>query len=771
MIQFNEELETANKLIFVKRYEDAALILDHLQTHYQNRDLTLVHLRQIELAVKLSRSDALIETYQKQLESADESFKRQLEIALILAEQHCEALPPHEAAAQMKAHITQHGGSAGAYYGIAFSMEVTQNFERALFNYEQCINCDPSFYPGFFGISQVYYQMGDDAKGDYYFRLFENAAPYNVYGNFETHRELSMEFLAFEEYELAEEAIYTLREWWIENKGGCPPEIQIYEALVLHRIAEYQQDDATTKLRLAHLRSLTQELLHFDEEIELGIFYFIAKALEEFSHNELALKFYKKILSRETIDPDLVQKIGSQFISLGEYKLSRQIFQEAYENNPDNEEIQFCLLVSKLREAEVNVEEYLLAKERLRQLVSHGGDRVQLLSLLHNLLALFDGDATVHFHLGEIYARMGNLNRARKHFEKMIEIDPKSKTSSLRYAAFEIQYGDLESAEESLKKVAITDQMSPSDHNELHWLQATLHLRKGEHQKSRVNLAKALAMDPWNVSYLVYDIINQLQTANLPQDNQLIDPLLQRLMVGDESNLDWRAYNHRTLELNKLHKVELVYVREKLRFLYAQDSNDAIKALLNAACRFDAGKAIHDFLKLLNTNFDGPQIYWALGMLSKENWQLESASLWFEQILNLPLKDKFYHSTALLELADCYVWRSLQYDKAVEYVKIAMSMREEQKGKSLTILAHAMLKLGQVKEASIHLESTQTDHDPEATYLKGLVQYRNGSKQAANEIWKPLLTVRSENLRFHHIKQEILKYYFEGAPYTGVTLS
>jgi len=30
---------------------------------------------------------------------------------------------------------------------------------------------------------------------------------------------------------------------------------------------------------------------------------------------------------------------------------------------------------------------------------------------------------------------------------------------------------------------------------------------------------------------------------------------------------------------------------------------------------------------------------------------------------------------------------------------------------------------------------------------------------------KPLLTVRSESLRFHTIKQEVLKYYFDGAPY------
>jgi hypothetical protein len=47
----------------------------------------------------------------------------------------------------------------------------------------------------------------------------------------------------------------------------------------------------------------------------------------------------------------------------------------------------------------------------------------------------------------------------------------------------------------------------------------------------------------------------------------------------------------------------------------------------------------------------------------------------------------------------------------------------------------------------------------------GLLHYRNGAPQKAKQVWKPLLTVRTENLRFHNIKQEILRYYFEGTPY------
>ena len=48
---------------------------------------------------------------------------------------------------------------------------------------------------------------------------------------------------------------------------------------------------------------------------------------------------------------------------------------------------------------------------------------------------------------------------------------------------------------------------------------------------------------------------------------------------------------------------------------------------------------------------------------------------------------------------------------------------------------------------------------------QGRVKYRNGAVQQANEIWKPLLTRCTENLLFHNIKQEIMRYYFDKEPY------
>ena len=52
-------------------------------------------------------------------------------------------------------------------------MELAGNFERAQFNYEQCIKIDHSWYPSYFGLSG-FYNLGQDKRGDHYFYLFES---------------------------------------------------------------------------------------------------------------------------------------------------------------------------------------------------------------------------------------------------------------------------------------------------------------------------------------------------------------------------------------------------------------------------------------------------------------------------------------------------------------------------------------------------------------------------------------------------------------------
>ncbi len=757
-----QKLEEANKLIFVKRYHEAERILDDVTQSAAGRGELLVHLRRIELAAMLKKLDKLRTTYQRQLASAQDTLVA--EVCIALAEQHGEFVPPTESVATFQELMKEHGPLAVAFYGIGYGMEQQGNYERAEYNYEQALTLDPGWIVAYFGLSQIHYQMSDEKRGDHFFYLFEQAAPYNVYGNFETHRRLCQEFMEKDRFAEAEAAIQSLSEWWLDNKGTCPTEIQVYELLATARISEAQGDKAQADSRRARASVLASHALE-DPRTSEGVLYFIAKILEEFGDFTKSFQYYKRILQSDSATPAMIQKIGSQFLSLGEYRLAKELFDDAYSRHPEHPDIRFCLLVSNLKLASVNVEEYLIGRERLRQLVETGGDKVELLSLLHSLMAKFGGDADVQGQIADVYLRLGNVDRAARHYDAMYEIDGKNRHTALKFAAFMMQYRSPDTAMEILGRIQGSEALASEAQAEIYWLKANFHARRQQHQESQQLLRRVLALDPWSVSYLVQEIINLINLANIDEESRKVDQVLVELSGSDDVRVSWVEFDQATARFEAQHAYELVYARSKLRYLYANGSEDSLLSLVRAACKHDANRATYDFIKLLNTNFDSANIYWALGIICKELWQLETATAWFEQMLLYPNLTKSAKAKAYLELADCFIWQNRQLPKAIEYAKIAVDLDEKKDLSYMRVLAHAYLKSGQVRQAKLHLDEAEASTDHETRYLAGLMHYRNGAQVKANEIWKPLLTVRSESLRFHNIKQEVLKFYFEGAPY------
>lgn len=759
-------LEKINKLIFVKHYNEAERLLDGLIVSNPDKENLIIHLRKIELAAKLGRLNPLRQRYAATL--TDKAPSPWNELCMLFLDQHADVIPPEEALQRYQEIMKIHGPSAAAYYGMGFTLEAMGNHERALYNYNQSVTLDPEWFPSYFGLSQIYYTLGDEKKGDQYFYQFESAAPFNVYGNFETHRKLSQDFLAHGKFIEAEAAIQTLTEWWMENKGHCPIEIQAYEAMATSRIHHAQGDNHEAENRRNRGKALASQILASDDASENAL-YFMARVLEEFDEFQMAFRFYRKILKIAGSNPQIVQKIGGQFLGLGEFDLAKTLFEEAYEHHPDSPEIRFCRLVANLKLAKVNVEEYLIGKERLRQLTQNSGDRVEILALLHSLVAKFPDDSEVQSKLGEIYQRIGNYKRAERHFEKMYELDSKSAQTALKYSTFLMQHGNHEVAMTVLKK-AFPDSQTPGkeDRCEIGWIRSTYHFRKGDFDASQNHLEQILNIDPWNVSYLVQQAINQTHLHHRKNKIETkVDETLLRLAAGEESEMKWDEFDKHTEALNALHCYDLVYTRRKIRFLYASPAEAILPALITSATKFDAKRGASDFLRLLNTNFDSINIYIALGLLHKELWQLETAAMWFEQVLSYHGVTDKQKARAYLELADCLVWQGSQLPKAIEYAQLALDLGERTEGNAMLVLSHALLRSGQVKKAQSYLEAPDKSesNSPECAYLRGLIEYRNGNKRKANSIWKPLLTVRTETLRFHNIKQEILKYYFDAAPY------
>ncbi len=175
----------------------------------------------------------------------------------------------------------------------------------------------------------------------------------------------------------------------------------------------------------------------------------------------------------------------------------------------------------------------------------------------------------------------------------------------------------------------------------------------------------------------------------------------------------------------------------------------------------------NEIIRLLNTNFDSAEIYYALSTLYAEQWQLQVSSMWAEQALLHPDLDDIIKTKVYLRLADNYLWEGDNVEKALQYATIAYDVGSSTDESANMIIGHAYLKKGHSKEAGVFLDQGG-ELSIEASYLKGLLEYRNGAVEKANRIWKPLLTQRSMTVKEHHIKQELLKYYFEDAPYLKV---
>ncbi len=763
---FKAKLESANKLIFVRAYDSAKHQIEQIAFSPEGEEELLVHLRYIELCSKLKAIPQATKKYQAMRE--EKGKEHVADICLAFCAQHDETLTPAEAAARFQQIIKDYGPNAACYYGIGYSLEVQGNYERANYNYEQSLKLDPDWYPSYFGLSQIYYMREDSKKGDHYFYMFEKSAPFNVYGNFETHRKLVKEFIGAEKFDYAEIAIKTLGEWWIENKGQCPSEIQVYEKLVCAEIARARNQVTQAE----DLRDQAVELAYQSlerESNEEGVLFFIAKVLEEHSEFEVAFHFYKRILRIAGDNPQIVQKIGAQFLSMGEFRLAKELFEEGYDSHPENPEIRFCLLVSKLRLAGVNVDEYLIGKERLKQLLTNDVDRVEVLALCHSLLAKFQEDPEVHHQMGNLYLHLGNVERAEKHFKTMYRLDGRSTITALKYVSFLMHHGDATQGLEIINQSLLKDPLNREQEIEIHWLKSNYYFRRAEYQNSYDHLAKVLASDPWNVSYIVKEIINLSKLRkDADDDNPEVDAVLLKLENMDEADLDWDDFDEQTQKLEDKHQYNIAYARRKLRYLYSSGSSEILRKLIRTACTYDPSRGTFDFMRLLNTNFDSPAVYWALGVLYKELWQLVIAAMWFEQTLMHPKIKPEDRARAYLELADCYNWLNRDLNKATEFAKLSVEMLEQPTPHAQNILAHSYLRAGNMRQAEECLATMSETKDFETEFLKGLLQYRNGARKKANEIWKPLLTVKAETVRIHCMKQEILRFYFDGQPYLKV---
>ena len=167
--------------------------------------------------------------------------------------------------------------------------------------------------------------------------------------------------------------------WWEDQKGKCPIEIRIFQKFAQSYICYYKGDEEAYELYRFEGQTLVDRVLK-RPNLEEGILFFIAKVLEEYNELELAIKVYQKILDLGNVSVSQVQKIGAQFIAMDEYNLAKTFFEEAYKLYPDNLDIRFSRLVANMKLDNIDLNEYLSDKDKLKSYIESGSAKLNLYS-------------------------------------------------------------------------------------------------------------------------------------------------------------------------------------------------------------------------------------------------------------------------------------------------------------------------------------------------------------------------------------------------------
>lgn len=753
------QLEKANKLIFAQQYTKALEILNAIICDKEGSQFLLAHLRYIELATRLDQTDKIRADYLKKIQLSQlDVATGQLCIALI--EQHAKTLSPANSINKYLDIMKDHGESAAAFYGIGLSLEAENHYDRAIYNYQQSIQKDSNWYPSYFGLSQIYYRLNDSPVGDQYFYLFEGLAPYNLYGNINTHRRLSEEFLNNKQYDEAKKSITSLSEWWLSNQKIIPNEILILESLSLAHIAELEAHDEEKSTQIIRLNFLLDKILT-DQTCSRDTLFFLAKFFKEFHRPDLLLKSYERILTDREQNPTEIQTIGSELLAEHNPKETEKLFKSAYASHPDNPDIRYYLLASRLQIAKVDLDYYFKIKNIVTDSVEKNNNHNESLKYLNKILTIYKDDPDIHNLIANIHLNSGNVIEAALHLKKMYELDKKSTISSLNYAAFLISSRQLEIAKQLFDE--IEESGVPNKNIEYLLLKAKFFEQLKDYENAAIYAKKALENDPWDIKALSQIIRYHLQ-AN--ENNKKVEDPTKIFDFNNMNANDWKVFDDTTESLVQSHHYDIAYVRGKFRLLSNHGHSNHILDLVRIGEKFNLSKSISDILKLLNTNLDSPWLYWALGFLYKEMGSLETAETWFQHLIDdqsLPFELKIQ---VHIDLSETYLWRNIKLEKVIAYAQVVEGVQTEQAERAKLIMAHAYLKLGQVRIAQTCLdEISKPESNLEKTYLQGLLFYRDGSIQKAKEIWKPLLTIKAQKIKEHWIKKEIFDFYFEEKSY------
>ncbi len=750
MDRLEEKLLQANKLIFVQNYEGASQLLESCIEIDHNSIIS--HIRLIELAQKTGN----IEEIKSRLYlPSQEQTDRQLVnwFCLTFIDQHIYGMGHPNAGGQYQQMIDQYPEFTAAYYGLGLFMEGSGDQESAIECHEKAISIDAGWSFSYFALSQLYYHQGNSKMGDLYFFSFEKLAPYNVYGNFNTHKKLCLEFRQERRFNDALKAIQTLIDWWYEYKNYCPTEIEINCTFDMVNIYRQMGNEDFAEELYAKALTLTTSMLN-KEPLEIRVIIYMARTLSENNLPDQALEFYIKMLHHAEVTPEIVIKTGNMFINLGQIQEANTFFLEAYKVFPNHRDLRVLYLTSKLRAQGVDVGAYLQLKEQTRASISDGNFE-HIFQLITELHAKFEEDPEIQCYMGELYNRMGNYQKASYHFEKMYQLDPLFSDSVYRWARFNIEHQNLDVAKEVIIQGIQMAQKLKNEHPEYFELKSTISKLEGNNREAEELITKALELDTWNPDYLIKAIGILSEKHEMPheqfKDFQHFNQLIQK------SQINWNQFEESVFTDFEENRFQLAYTKLKLEYQYTR-RKDVLHYMALYSTAFDYNRGITDLMGLLNNELDCPMVLIGIGEIYLEVLRNEAAEVFYEQALAKNCSS--YELSVLYHgLARVLTREKRDNKKALEFCKMSYDLYPE-KEKAYHIiqtLGYAYSQAGNLDMAkeyiqdSIKLKPTILNY----YYLSEVFEKTNQPEKAA-VLYEKVLNMTPVSLEEYKIKDSVL---------------
>jgi tetratricopeptide (TPR) repeat protein len=423
-------------------------------------------------------------------------------------------------------------------YLVGFALNYLGNLEEAVHKWKKALNLNPNSVSTLSVLAELQQKSHfHDNSEDYCLRL-ESIDKYLVHGHIETHTELFNEFVSLKNYKNAIASLKILSDWIFRQYGSVPIEIEVI--CLLGSMNAYKLDNNLVASESCKNQVENIIISYKKSAHDLNHLIFIAEICEEYSLKNLAKICYYTVLTTPNADIELVKNVASHCVNHYSSEALLVNLKIAYKNSRGNHELRFCTILCSLHLNNINIVDYMDIKNRIRELISAGYiDKAQ--PFLKELISKFNDDPEAHYYLAEIYSREGNTTDAKIHFEQMYNLDPFNSESSIKYIYFLLRNKMYSDAIELGELILDGNLISGSQINDIRWSLAAAYFAEEDYEYALQEISKSIEFEPWNISYITLHLrccLHLSDDSEIPETFSTITKLEEYTLEREKIDLD-----------------------------------------------------------------------------------------------------------------------------------------------------------------------------------------------------------------------------------------